>query len=172
MNPIPGYVIHPLGGSWEYCKAPGPDCRWFDPPCYDPVSEHPKDLGQGICSGEWLTNITFYDQLRIPDHLEPGEYVLGFRYDCEASAQVPCLTCQACLLQKFPSKIHVVTRCLSIGTFTSADLAVLRRCDHHSVSLRKHCIEAGAARPGYLAMFFFCLLMSVCQWWCVVCLEL
>merc|ERR1711865_912441 len=88
MNPIPGYVIRNGAGGWHYCKEPGPDCRWFDPPCYDPVSEHPANLGQGLCSGEWLNNVTFYDQLRVPDHLEAGEYVLGFRYDCEASAQI------------------------------------------------------------------------------------
>jgi hypothetical protein len=29
-----------------------------------------------------------YDYLRVPEHLEPGEYVLGFRWDCETSAQV------------------------------------------------------------------------------------
>jgi hypothetical protein len=87
MNPIPGYVIEAFNG-WHYCKQPGKNCRWFDPPCYDPYSEHPDTLGQGLCSGEWLTNVTFYDQLRIPGHLEPGEYVLGFRWDCEASAQI------------------------------------------------------------------------------------
>ena len=32
--------------------------------------------------------VTTYDQLRIPEHLEAGEYVLGFRWDCESSAQV------------------------------------------------------------------------------------
>ena len=32
--------------------------------------------------------MTIYDKLRVPPHLEPGEYVLGFRWDCEASAQV------------------------------------------------------------------------------------
>lgn len=42
----------------------------------------------GLCSGEWLTNITMYDSLRVPAHLEAGEYVLGFRWDCESSAQV------------------------------------------------------------------------------------
>jgi hypothetical protein len=81
MNPIPGYVIEKDGG-WSCCK------RWFDPPCYDPVSEHPERLGQGLCSGEWITKVTFYDQLRVPEHLEPGEYVLSFRWDCESSAQV------------------------------------------------------------------------------------
>ena len=90
MNPIPGYVIHSggtKGGGWEYCKKPGPECRWFDPPCYDPKSEHPDNLGQGLCSGEWLTNITFYDKLRVPN-VPAGDYVMSFRYDCEASAQV------------------------------------------------------------------------------------
>ena len=38
--------------------------------------------------GEWLTQVTTYDALRVPEHLEPGEYVLGFRWDCESSAQV------------------------------------------------------------------------------------
>jgi len=87
MNPIPGYVIQE-GDGWSYCKTPGPGCRWFDPPCHDPYAEHPQNLGQGLCSGEWLTNVTTYDQLRVPAHLAPGEYVLGFRWDCESSAQI------------------------------------------------------------------------------------
>ena len=37
---------------------------------------------------EWMPNITIYDKLRVPQHLTPGDYVLGLRYDCEASAQV------------------------------------------------------------------------------------
>ena len=81
MNPIPGYV-HENGGGWTCCE------RWFDPPCDDPVSLHPpQQLSQGLCSGEWLTKVTTYDKLRVPEHLEPGEYVLGFRWDCESSAQ-------------------------------------------------------------------------------------
>ena len=82
MNPIPGYVTE-LNGRWE-----GKMKRWFDPPCDDPASLSPVPLGHGLCSGEWLTKVTFYDLLRIPDHLPPGEYVLGFRWDCESSAQV------------------------------------------------------------------------------------
>ena len=39
-------------------------------------------------SGDWMHNITMYDYLRVPDHLTPGDYVLGFRWDCESSAQV------------------------------------------------------------------------------------
>jgi hypothetical protein len=45
-------------------------------------------LGQGLCSGEWLTKVTTYDKLRVPEHLVPGEYVLSFRWDCESSAQI------------------------------------------------------------------------------------
>ena len=33
-------------------------------PCYDPTP--PRVLGQGICSGEWINNITMYDTLRVP----------------------------------------------------------------------------------------------------------
>jgi hypothetical protein len=29
-----------------------------------------------------------YDVLKVPEHLPAGEYVLGWRYDCEATAQV------------------------------------------------------------------------------------
>jgi hypothetical protein len=46
-----------------------------------------RELG-GHCSGVWTNNITMYDYLRVPEHLKPGEYVLGFRWDCESSAQI------------------------------------------------------------------------------------
>merc|ERR1711920_423377 len=84
MVPTPGYVIGSPKGGFTCCK------HWFDPPCYDPIPTPQSNplATEGMCSGEWLTNITFYDQLRVPEHLEPGEYVLGFRWDCESSAQV------------------------------------------------------------------------------------
>jgi hypothetical protein len=84
----------PEGSAWQMLPIPmtrgGPDLReigyQFPPPCYDPTP--PVALGQGICSGEWITNITLYDQLTVPADLTPGEYVLGIRWDCESSAQV------------------------------------------------------------------------------------
>jgi len=88
----------PAGSTWQRLPIPStsqlgmqptgvPDAAFqFDPPCYEPTL--PKALEQGRCSGEWTPNITIYDQLHVPEHLEPGEYVLGLRYDCEASAQV------------------------------------------------------------------------------------
>ena len=35
-----------------------------------------------------MNNTTIYDQLRVPDTLPPGEYVLGLRWGCETSAHV------------------------------------------------------------------------------------
>lgn len=87
----------PEGSAWQ--MLPIPNVRnWFPlpgerafayqipVPCYDPTP--PSSLDQGICTGEWMTNITLYDRLRVPSHLPAGEYVLGFRWDCEASAQI------------------------------------------------------------------------------------
>ena len=88
----------PVGSTWQTLPMPStsqlgqapkgtPNAAFqFEPPCYEPIL--PAGLNQGRCSGEWMPNITMYDQLRIPEHLAPGEYVLGLRYDCEASAQV------------------------------------------------------------------------------------
>merc|ERR1712151_1486529 len=62
----------------------------FPPPCHEPgYPNHPPGFPhQGNCTGDWTHNITMYDYLRVPEHLKPGDYVLGFRYDCESTAQV------------------------------------------------------------------------------------
>ena len=83
-NWCPPFASRTTQDGWFYDPA---EPRWFDPPCDDPVSLHPTNLGQGLCSGEWLTKVTTYDQLRVPK-VVPGEYVLGFRWDCESSAQI------------------------------------------------------------------------------------
>lgn len=80
MNPVVGYMF----GSTP--TGPDPSHRWREDPCHDHTPW--QRLGQGICTGEWIKNITMYDQLRVPEHLVPGEYVLGFRWDCETSAQI------------------------------------------------------------------------------------
>ena len=75
MVPTPGYVIGNPQGGFTCCK------HWFEPPCYDPAPvPHHNALTEGQCSGEWFTNITFYDYLKVPEHLQPGDYVLGFRW--------------------------------------------------------------------------------------------
>jgi len=33
-------------------------------------------------------NVGIMDVVKVPEHLQPGEYVLGWRYDCEGTAQV------------------------------------------------------------------------------------
>lgn len=86
----------PAGSTWqtlpipatynEFANGSHANAFQFPPPCYEPSL--PTGLNTGRCSGEWSPNVTIYDQLRVPQHLEPGEYVLGLRYDCEASAQV------------------------------------------------------------------------------------
>jgi len=83
MLPIPDtHIVHPPRVSTE---------AWgFAPPCYEP--RYPDEplgfLQEARCSGQWITNITIYDKLLVPEHLPPGEYVLGLRWDCETSAQV------------------------------------------------------------------------------------
>jgi len=93
----------PKGGTWQMLpipdthhvipsgsKAPAEDWT-FPPPCYEPRYVEKVPLGaldEGRCSGQWISNITIYDQLRVPTHLPPGEYVLSLRWDCETSAQI------------------------------------------------------------------------------------
>ena len=91
----------PAGSTWQMLGVPdthhvqppgrGPREAWtFEPPCFEPrYPDQPLGfLSEGRCSGQWITNITIYDRLRVPAHLPPGEYVLGLRWDCETSAQV------------------------------------------------------------------------------------
>ena len=82
MNPLPNTRDFP-GGKFGNSSTYG---YVFPPPCHETAP--PMPLGHGICSGEWITNITVYDKLRVPKGLKAVEYVLGYRMDCESSAQV------------------------------------------------------------------------------------
>ena len=70
----------------------GGACRQFEPPCprdngwysQDPVNS--ADV-QGECSGDWVGG-RILDTVLLPATLAPGDYVLGFRWDCEESTQV------------------------------------------------------------------------------------
>ena len=42
----------------------------------------------GPCAGNWPTTVTILDKVRVPADIEPGEYVLSWRWDCELTAQV------------------------------------------------------------------------------------
>ena len=96
MNPIPPRC---LGGG---CKednectpcpgTPGSDCTTCDntpDPCFEPpcIEGHQP----GICSGNQPSkwgSVSVVDYLNVPSSLKPGKYVLGWRMDCEATAQV------------------------------------------------------------------------------------
>lgn len=69
-NPIPD---HTQGGSTSKLKTE------FAPPCCDDTS--PPTLG--LCSGERPFRLSIVDQIIVPAETPPGDYVLGFRWDCE-----------------------------------------------------------------------------------------
>jgi len=100
MNPIPR--IHfdssssgqPAG--WTGCDSPakGAKCIAFPPLCmgdtgWKPINGSrvsPTDV-HGLCSGD-ATDVTIVDRVVVPAELPAGDYVLGFRWDCEETAQV------------------------------------------------------------------------------------
>ena len=44
---------------------------------------------QCFCSGMWGPyDLLIVDTVQIPKNLTPGDYVVGFRWDCEESTQV------------------------------------------------------------------------------------
>ena len=86
-------------------KNPIPSGLWErEGPMFDPVCEESKEClasfsggtaKAGICrcsgfsnGGPLLPNVEIVDNLRIPADLEPGPYVLQWRWDCEESDQV------------------------------------------------------------------------------------
>ena len=87
----------PPGSSWRKNPVPrawrNPDGRWAD------ASNH-LQTGEGFqplcpntenrtCTGMWGPyNLEIIDRVRIPKTLEPGSYVLGWRWDCEESNQI------------------------------------------------------------------------------------
>jgi hypothetical protein len=83
-----GRCVHP---------AKGIDCRQFDPyacedeeinPLYDGPwqavrgAKDPNTDIEGVCAGDWVSG-EIADQVGIPSDLPAGDYVLGFRWDCE-----------------------------------------------------------------------------------------
>jgi hypothetical protein len=73
-----------------------PACRQFTPTaCPDPSSYVHKLEGsvtrtgdvEGYCSGDWTAG-TIVDTVQIPASIQPGAYVLGWRWDCEETTQV------------------------------------------------------------------------------------
>ena len=101
----------PAGSTWRRSPLPrGPwDWRTYgpspEPVCDEPAActaqhthpdhpaNHSRDEGAYPCecSGSGvgdLYNLEVLDKLRLPASLAPGEWVLGWRWDCEESTQV------------------------------------------------------------------------------------
>ena len=72
--------------------TPGSDCTYCDNTPF-PSFEPPCNEGNkpGLCSGNQASKwgaVSVVDHVRVPSNLKPGKYVVGWRLDCEATAQV------------------------------------------------------------------------------------
>ena len=93
----PGEPFKGNASELNYCRSFDPVCHenpkqpWYRLP--DPLSPpgksspvRPGDV-EGRCSGDW-TGGMIVDTVAIPADLEAGDYVLGWRWDCEETTQV------------------------------------------------------------------------------------
>jgi len=85
----------PEGSAWA--MNPVPACsEWTGSNCTAPQFPPPEGCDEscwgylGPGAGTRTSHIlpTIVDQLLIPEHLLPGEYVLGWRWDCEQTPQI------------------------------------------------------------------------------------
>ena len=60
----------------------------FTAPVRAPMAVGEYGHNPGPCAGNWPTTVTILDKVRVPADIEPGEYVLSWRWDCELTAQV------------------------------------------------------------------------------------
>merc|ERR1711863_197297 len=76
-NPIPRNDTAQTGKSFSPRCEERPDCG------------STKVESDCFCSGMWGPyNLQIVDTLALPDSLPPGDYVLGWRWDCEESTQI------------------------------------------------------------------------------------
>merc|ERR1711907_60973 len=86
MNPIPDFGSDPNRG-------PHPAVS-FQPRCPESEACLKGDHGSAMdnpcqCSGEWGPyDLEIVDRVQLPSNLAAGEWVLGWRWDCEESNQV------------------------------------------------------------------------------------
>eukprot|EP00040_Diaphanoeca_grandis_P011897 m.60909 g.60909 ORF g.60909 m.60909 type:complete len:403 (-) comp22904_c0_seq1:338-1546(-) len=105
-NPLPRIWDSKLGlFDPDSCPKEGPrgpqgsaGCLAFPAPCpWDdgilPCKDEDRLLGRcdgngmGYCSSDWVVGL-IQDTVLIPADLKPGDYVLGWRWDCEETAQI------------------------------------------------------------------------------------
>ena len=81
----PGCLAFPAPCPWDTYLTDGLE------PCTPPGDGKPfhkcDGVGMGTCSSDWVVGVVS-DHVLIPNDLPPGEYVLGWRWDCEETAQV------------------------------------------------------------------------------------
>jgi len=95
LNPIPARCLSGKCHEGKQCTPPEPGnpdqtpCDDTPEPAFEPPC--PEGSQPGLCSGnqpsEWMA-AAVVDTIQVPKGLPPGEYVLGWRWDCEATAQV------------------------------------------------------------------------------------
>ena len=118
----------PKGPCSPCPQTPGTDCSRCDqvqtvePGRYTrpgvPAFPAPCEAENGKCEGVDWNGYAVKDVVKIPENLPPGKYILGFRYDCEATAQV----WSNCAVRRCS---HSVAVQLIISTAALADMCVL-----------------------------------------------
>ena len=87
----------PLGSEWTMNPIPvcnSTDMGWIDPSCPEGWEFPPKapglhGTGEDVSKpGEPAFSWTLMDEVEVPADLEQGDYVLSFRWDCEATPQI------------------------------------------------------------------------------------
>jgi len=81
---------HLVDGPCGPCPGtPGSDCSRCDNNPTPAFAPHCEECQGCYCEGCSPNKpVAVLDVLKVPDDLPVGEYVLGWRYDCEATAQV------------------------------------------------------------------------------------
>jgi len=111
LNPIPSYQSDYV--SCDYVVPPGEHCKWSCPGCGPPtyaadgacpcrcaekypgipkyVAADPTifpDPLPGFDKMETFKSYAVEDTVKVPINLPPGDYVLGWRWDCEQTSQI------------------------------------------------------------------------------------
>jgi len=84
----------PQGSAWAMNPIPRNDTaqtgQSFAPRCEErPECGSTSVQSDCLCSGMWGPyNLQIVDTLALPHNIPPGDYVLGWRWDCEESSQI------------------------------------------------------------------------------------
>lgn len=91
-NPLPGCLAFPAPCPWDTYNTSGlvpcPGTEGEDEAAAGKLGSGRCDgNGMGQCSSDWVVGV-ISDHVLIPGDLPAGEYVLGWRWDCEETAQI------------------------------------------------------------------------------------